>query len=257
MLRILAVESATDWLSVALLEGEEIVGLKAPSATRQHAGTLLPTIDALLSEAGWSLSGIDALGISTGPGSFTSLRIGLATVKGLAFGREFQAVGVSTLEAMALSCLDSGGAGGASPDKEDEVVALLDARRGEWYAGAWSSAAEPGGVMTVAAAEGLYSPEALAADLPRPVRVICPEPGDWAAEFASAGLGIASRVEGEEARPRADWVGRLAARQLAAGEGIAPEALTARYLRRAEAEAKRLGGPVEAGEIARVEDSAQ
>lgn len=255
MLKILAVESATDWLSVALLEGEDVVALEAPDVTRQHASTLLPTIDAVLNEAGWSLGEVEALGVSIGPGSFTSLRIGLATVKGLAFGRGLPAVGVSTLEAMALSCLDPA----APPDLDAgrPVVALLDARRGEWYAGAWRAPGEPSAALERVAAEGLYSPEGLVREVGAAVHVICPEPGAWASDFESAGLQIASKTDADKARPRADWVGRLAARRLAAGEGIEAEALTARYLRRAEAEAKRLGGPVEAGEVARVDEPAR
>lgn len=249
MLKVLAIESATDWLSVALLEGETVVALKAPNATRQHAGTLLPTIHALLAETEWSLSALDALAVSTGPGSFTSLRIGLATAKGLAFGRSLRAVGVSTLEAMALSQLENAAGSGR------EGVALLDARRGEWYAGGWRAAPVAGGLPEGTLAEGLYSPERLAMDLPRPVYAISPEPSGWASEFEAAGLSVEAKVEGVAARPGADWVGKLAARRLAAGEGIAAEALTARYLRRAEAEAKRLGGPVEVGELARVDES--
>ncbi len=251
MLKILAIESATDWLSVALMEGETVVALKAPEATRQHAGTLLPTIDELLSEAGWSLSDLDALAVSTGPGSFTSLRIGLATAKGLAFGRPLQAVGVSTLEAMALSQLEPAAGSGR------EVVALLDARRGEWYAGGWRASALAGGMLEATLAEGLYSPERLKADLPRPVCAVSPEAPGWASDFEAAGLSFEAKVEEAAARPRADWVGMLAARRLAAGEGIPAEALTARYLRRAEAEAKRLGGPVEAGELARVDEATE
>ena len=63
-------------------------------------------------------------------------------------------------------------------------------------------------------------------------------------------MELSSQVLGEAARPSAEWVGRLAQLRLAAGEGRAARTLTARYLRRAEAEAKRLGGPVEAGELA-------
>lgn len=251
MLKILAIESATDWLSVALLEGEEVVALKAPTATRQHAGTLLPTIDGLLADTGWTLSDMDALAVSTGPGSFTSLRIGLATAKGLAFGRGLQGVGVSTLEAMALSQLEQ------AAGSEREVVALLDARRGEWYAGAWRAAESAGGMLEATLAEGLYSPERLSADLTGPVCAISPEPSGWAADFEAAGLSIEAKVEAEAARPRADWVGKLAARRLAAGEGIPADALTARYLRRAEAEAKRLGAVVEMGELARIDEAGQ
>jgi tRNA threonylcarbamoyladenosine biosynthesis protein TsaB len=200
-------------------------------------------IDATLSAAGLDLDGIDALAVSTGPGSFTSLRIGLATVKGLAFRREIEAVGVSTLEAMAIAALQTEGAG-------DEVLALLDARRSQWYAGSWTRGSAPGSFPEPSLAEGLYSPDRLAAALGGPLRVLAPEAGSWQQAFEAAGIELTSQLIGEAARPSAEWVGRLAQLRLAAGEGAPARELSARYLRRAEAEAKRLGGPVEAGELA-------
>ncbi len=240
---VLAIESATDWLSVALLDGDRVVELRRSDSIRQHAAVLLPMIDATLTAAGLDLDGIDALAVSTGPGSFTSVRIGLATVKGLALRREIEAVGVSTLEAMALAGLEAEGAGG-------EVLSLLDARRGEWYAGSWTRSGALASPPRPALAEGLYSPDRLAAALSGPLRVLAPEAGGWLEALEAAGVELASRLLGEAARPSAEWVGRLAQLRLAAGEGGAARELAARYLRRAEAEAKRLGGPVEAGEVA-------
>jgi len=250
--RLLAIESATDWLSIALLEGDEVVLLCEAEGTRQHASSLMPLVAQGLAEAGWSIDDLEALAVSAGPGSFTSLRIGLATAKGLAFGRDWQAVSVSTLEAMALSvCADDSSADGRADRKN--IVTLLDARRGEWYAGAWARDEEADFALDPILAEGLYAPEHLAADLATDVVVVTPHEAGWRNEFESAGLRIAAAIEGEAARPRADWVGRLGARLLARGEGGPASDLTARYLRRAEAEAKRLGGPVETGEVARVD----
>ncbi len=99
-------------------------------------------------------------------------------------------------------------------------------------------------------AEGLYSPDRLAAALSGPLRVLAPEAGGWLEAFEAGGVELTSRVLGEAARPSAEWVGRLGQLRLAAGEGATARELAARYLRRAEAEAKRLGGPVEAGELA-------
>jgi len=246
---LLAIESSTDWLSVALLQGEEVLVLQEHEDSRQHASALLPTIDAVLRQAGWGLDDLDAIGVSTGPGSFTSLRIGLATVKGLGFERELLGVGVSTLEAMALSVLED-----HSQVAPCEVVALLDARRGEWYAGGWSRSGASGGLATATLPEGLYAARQLAEDLGAETIVMTPEPEGWRRAFQEASVGLANVVEGRDARPRADWVGRLAQRRLAAGEGAPVSALGARYLRRAEAEAKRLGGPVEEGEVARLDD---
>ncbi len=252
-LRLLAIESATDWLSIAFLEGDDVVLLCEAEGIRQHASTLMPLIDRGLAKVDWAIDDIQAVAVSTGPGSFTSLRIGLATAKGLAFGRDWQAVAVSTLEAMALSVLSEDRAGEAVPDGQG-VVTLLDARRGEWYAGGWTRSAASGPGLEPILSEGLYAPGHLAADLSRDVIVVSPDRADWRREFEGTGLRIAAAIEGEAARPRADWVGRLGASRLARGEGGAAEELAARYLRRAEAEAKRLGGPVEVGEVARIDE---
>lgn len=247
--RMLAIESATDWLSIALLEDREVLRAGVARGERQHASQLMPLIERELDAAGWTVDELDGLAISTGPGSFTSLRIGLATAKGLAFGRDWLGVGVSTLEAMALAAVEEQ----ALPEAT-VVLTLLDARRGEWYAGAWTPPAGGGDRLEPVLAEGLYAPELLAADLAGPVVVVAPDATDWRGIFEPAGLGVRDVIEGAAARPRAEWVGRLGAACLASGEGVAPAELAARYLRRAQAEAIRLGGPVEAGELARVVD---
>ncbi|MHA7839276.1 MAG: tRNA (adenosine(37)-N6)-threonylcarbamoyltransferase complex dimerization subunit type 1 TsaB [bacterium] len=254
---LLAIESATDRLSVALLEGERLIDLREGDQMGPHSTALVPMLDRMLSEAGVEIESIAALGISVGPGSFTSLRIGLATAKGLSFGRPMPAVGVSTLEAMAIAVLESGGtesvgsSRGASGEgvgsDPTEVVALLDARRGEWYAAGWRRAAEPGARAVPTLAEGLYSSSGLASHVGLQTRIVSPEPLGWQAAFESAGVGVAAIVTGGRAWPSAEWVGRLAHRALERGEGIEARGLGARYVRRAQAEAARLGRPVEAG----------
>ncbi len=246
--RLLAIEAATEGLSVAVLEGERVVAERALSEARQHAALLLSTVDETLRAAGLALRDLEAMAISAGPGSFTSLRISLATLKGLAFGRDLPVVGVSTLEAMAFGVLEAADARAA----DAEVLSLLDARRGEWYAGAWRAAADPGGLPWPTLAEGLYAPARLVQDLPRTVVVVAPESG-WRSAFERAGLRFVEAIEGPEARPIAAAVGRLAARRLERGEGQTAAALSARYLRRAEAEARRTGQAVEAGETERIE----
>jgi tRNA threonylcarbamoyladenosine biosynthesis protein TsaB len=243
---LLAIESATAWLSVALLEDERLIGLQEGEGERAHAVALLPAIDALLAEAGVTLERVGALVVSAGPGSFTSLRIGLATAKGIAFERPLATLGVSTLEAMALGALEGEpGPGG----EDDEVVALLDARRGEWYAGGWRAAAEPKGLPRPTLAEGLYAPARLAERVARGRCLVSPEGTGWVEAFEAAG-GVPGRVViDRSARPSAVWVGRLGGRRLGRGEGVSAAQLAARYVRRAEAEAQRLGAPVE-GEAA-------
>jgi tRNA threonylcarbamoyladenosine biosynthesis protein TsaB len=289
---LLAIESATDWLSVALLEGERVLVERRSDETRQHASALLPTVEAALRDAGIELDRVDALGVSVGPGSFTSLRIGLATAKGLAFRRPMSAVGVSTLEAMAVSVLEAEAqaatgepAGAAQTESPIEarrpVVAMLDARRGEWYVGAWSAAPGGGALPRCVLEEGLYSPARLARALatlnaklgpsqrppaegadrgPRAPQIapdgkldlVSPELTGWKSAFEIEGVELVRVVVGEPGRPSAAWVGRLAQRRLDRGAGAAARDLTARYLRRAQAEAKRLGAPAEAGIVSAV-----
>jgi len=247
--RILAIESATDTLSVALLEDERLVEHHRSRARMQHAATLLPAIDATLRAAGLGLREVDALAISTGPGSFTSLRIGLATLKGLAFRREVEAVGVSTLEAMAIGAFEGTG---TNPGAEVEVATLLDARRGEWYAGSYRPGPASSALLAPAVPEGLYSPDRFAAALAescanRVLRLACAPSEDIDRALSKRGFDPLAARSDIAFEPDAEWVGRLGARRLAAGEGMPAGELTARYLRRAEAEAKRLGGPVESG----------
>jgi len=229
-----------------------VLSMSQSDARMQHAATLLPAIDATLKAASTDLESIDAIAISTGPGSFTSLRIGLATVKGLGFRRDLEAVGISTLEAMALAGLEGGDQVGSQ-----EVVALLDARRGDWYAGSWRATGPNASIPVSALPEGLYSPDRIARALTGPIQVFAPDAGIVLTALDEASVEVTRVVEGEAARPSAEWVGRLGQRRLIVGQGVAARDLGARYLRRAEAEAKRLGGPVEVGEIADLSGSGE
>lgn len=241
---LLAIESATDWLSVALLEGERLLELRRSDEPRQHASALLPTIEALLGGAGARLEDLGGLAVSAGPGSFTSLRIGLATAKGLVFGRALPAIGVPTLEAMALS-IQAGPA--ASDATVREVLTLLDAGRGEWYAAGWRRK-DAGAPWTPSVGEGLYAPERLAARIEgRSTRVMSPETSGWLPALEAAGVTLAGVISGERGRPSAEWVGRWAQRRLQQGASPREHPLEARYVRRAQAEAQRLSAAVEAG----------
>ena len=245
--RILAIESATDWLSVAVLEGDRTIAEFAAAERMQHASAILPAVDLVLAETGLSLAEMEGVAVSTGPGAFTSLRIGIATVKGLCFGSEVPVIGVSTLEAMAFRAVLAARDAGIAPTP---VLAVLDARRGEWYAGAWQ---QEGPDLAPVLEEGLYGPDALGAIFRDAVRVQSPHGGDWETVFAANPARAVFVDTSAAARPAAAFVGRLAAPRLARGEGAPAASLAARYVRRAEAEAVRLGEPVESGEVARVD----
>jgi tRNA threonylcarbamoyl adenosine modification protein YeaZ len=112
---ILAFDTATDVATSALVDGREVLGERA-----SRPSTLLEDVDALLRQASARPRDIEALVVGTGPGSFTSTRIGLAIARGLALALRIEGAGVSTLDALA--------AGGG-----DEALPVVDARRGEVF----------------------------------------------------------------------------------------------------------------------------
>ncbi|HIG00455.1 MAG TPA: tRNA (adenosine(37)-N6)-threonylcarbamoyltransferase complex dimerization subunit type 1 TsaB [Myxococcales bacterium] len=238
----LALETATATASVALLRGERVLAVDQSPDGQHHSETLLPMIDGILSAGGYRLEAIDLFAVSIGPGAFTSLRIGLATLKGLAFGSARPAVAVSTLQALALTACRALPA--LAPGM---LVPTLDARRGEVYAAAYSRAALAGdlGALTPRVAESVYGPGELARALPEGgtlvgegARVVAPEliagePGGWRVDYASPGV------------PDAVAVGLLGLAGAAQGRGCPAGDLVPRYVRRAEAEVTRTAQSLE------------
>ena len=229
-LLLLALESATRFASVALLRGGALLAELTATGARPHSERLLPTVDRVLAAAGVALAEVGGFAVSIGPGSFTGLRVGVATLKGLVFGDARPVVAVPTLAALA-----AGATGSAHP-----VVACLDARRGEVYAAVYG----PGAAREPLVVEGLFTPEGLARVAPRPCTLVGCVGEEAVLEAVGAALGgDALRVEATP--PRALHVGRLGLALLARGETVAASELVPRYLRRAEAEARRLGERLE------------
>ncbi len=104
---ILAVDTSTR-ASIVVLGGAEPVALSRRDVQHRHGSHLLEQIDEVLTEAGGSLADIGALGVGTGPGSFTGLRVGLATLKTLAYARELVVVGVRSSDALRQAGTDAG-----------------------------------------------------------------------------------------------------------------------------------------------------
>lgn len=129
-MRILAFDSSAKSASVCIYEDGKVLAEYFQNAGLTHSVTLMPMIDDILRNTGFSLGDIDYLAASAGPGSFTGLRIGLSTLKGLCLGSEKQAVGVSTLAALAQNCR------GLHPDAI--VCPVMDARRNEFYSAFFS-----------------------------------------------------------------------------------------------------------------------
>ncbi|WP_172956281.1 tRNA (adenosine(37)-N6)-threonylcarbamoyltransferase complex dimerization subunit type 1 TsaB [Aeromonas sobria] len=125
-LKILAVDTATEACSAALLVGDTLFS-RWEEAPRDHTRKILPMVQAVLEDAGISLSDLDAIAFGRGPGSFTGVRIGISVAQGLAFGVGVPLIGISTLAAMAQGAYRLDGA--------EQVLTAIDARMNEVYFG--------------------------------------------------------------------------------------------------------------------------
>ncbi|HHX8347981.1 tRNA (adenosine(37)-N6)-threonylcarbamoyltransferase complex dimerization subunit type 1 TsaB [Vibrio diabolicus] len=122
--KILAIDTATENCSVALLANDQVISCSAV-APRDHTKKVLPMVDEVLKEAGLTLQELDALAFGRGPGSFTGVRIGIGIAQGLAFGADLPMIGVSTLAAMAQGSHRLHGV--------TNVAVAIDARMSEVY----------------------------------------------------------------------------------------------------------------------------
>jgi tRNA threonylcarbamoyladenosine biosynthesis protein TsaB len=145
--RILAFDTATPATTVALADlstpRSEAAGRTielrddpAPGSRPNHTRRLLELVQEVMARAGSGWSEIDRIAVGIGPGTFTGLRIGIASAQALSRAREVPLVGISTLAALALPAADSA--------PEHAVMAVLDARRGEAFAAAWATGGRPG-----------------------------------------------------------------------------------------------------------------
>ncbi len=122
-MKILSFESSAVSASVALTDGTKLIAQSFQNCGLTHSRTLLPMAESLLAGCGASLADVDAFAVAAGPGSFTGLRIGVATVKGLAYPSGKPCAGVSTLEAMARGL----------EGFEGNLCCVMDARGGQVY----------------------------------------------------------------------------------------------------------------------------
>lgn len=211
-----AIETATEWCSVALWRDGEIVSLERRAGPRQGE-FVLPMLDTLLKRSGLAAGDLEAIAYGAGPGAFTGLRIACGVAQGLAFAHGLPVIGISTLEATAEES-------GAS-----RVFVALDARMSEVYCAAYEKRAGNPGWQTV-----------LPARCAPPDAVEIPEGGGWlgcGSGFAAYAARIEPRLRGvlvgivPEVRPSSVAVARLAAPRLAAGEGVDAALATPHYVR--------------------------
>ena len=212
MQRLLAIDTTSEFGSLALVENGGLVQEVPMHSSSGFGHVLYGEIEQLLSRHGWRLKELDCFASTSGPGSFTGIRVGLAAVKGLgeALGRPVAAV--SNLQAMAWH------------GSRLLRATLVDARRGEIYGAVYSSSLElvlPETVSRLAAwMETLPGGE---------LEVLC-------TDFGPFREGLAGLPMREVPRELAGAVGRIAAARLVAGEVQQPAVIDANYVRRSDAE---------------------
>ena len=225
-MRILAVETATAWQSVAVVDGDRVMARADDDAAGAHARMLVPAIDRVLTSCGMALSDLDGLAVSIGPGSFTGLRVGLATMMGFRSVTGLPLAAVPTLEAMARNLRGS----------TDLLCPVIRARTGEVY---WAQYRwRPDGSLEQAQEERAGTLEALVQSLPGPVTIF----GEgWLAcqkelrrLFEAQGI-VVREAPADAMRPSAVSVARAGIARLQRGDR-AGQGLSPRYVQRAEAE---------------------
>lgn len=130
---ILCIETATEVCSVALFNKNELLVLNEINEGNMHASALTGLIEKTLKEAGLTLNQLDAICVSKGPGSYTGLRVGVSTAKGLCFGLNIPLLAVNTLQSMAGVYMHQ------NPNNAQAICAMIDARRMEVYAAVYNS----------------------------------------------------------------------------------------------------------------------
>lgn len=135
MNRILLIETSTSLCSAALAEDGAIVSERISAEPRAHASKTAPFINGILEEKGLKVSDCDAVAVSKGPGSYTGLRVGVSTAKGLCFGGGVPMISVGTLDTLVWQAID----GNMLPEDCRYIVPMIDARRMEVYTGTFTA----------------------------------------------------------------------------------------------------------------------
>lgn len=225
-MKLLAVETATSWQSVALLDEDRVLAHHEQDAAGAHAALLLPTIDRLLTNTGLRLSNLDGLACSIGPGSFTGIRVGVSTCLGLRAGTGLPLVLVPTLEAMAWNM-------------KAEVLPIcpvVTSRKGEVY---WAIFRWSNGRLERVLSEHVGPPQAVARSLTGETLLI----GEgWLSQESDIRAALPSSIKvvggpASSGKPSALSVGLIGLEKLRRGE-VAGLAISPLYVQRAEAELK-------------------
>jgi tRNA threonylcarbamoyladenosine biosynthesis protein TsaB len=223
MSTLIAIETSTENCSAALLHDGALLE-RSELAPRRHAELILPMIESLLNEAGLSRSQLDAIAVGRGPGAFTGVRLAISVAQGIALGLDIPVVPISSLAALAQDTPAQVG---------ESILATIDARMGEVYAGAFRRNAE--GLVDAIGAESV-SPASM---------VLVPKSTSGKSDewlVVGSGWGVyqdalssrfrsAPRWADGTRHPQARAIAVLAAPQFASGHSVAPEFALPVYLR--------------------------
>ncbi len=228
-MKILALESSATAASVALCEDEALIAQSFRDTGLTHSQTLLPMTEELLAHCGLTVADLDLIAVAAGPGSFTGLRIGVATAKGLAWAAQLPCAGCSTLEAMAWNLAGLDG----------ELCAAMDARRHQVYNARFRA---ENGTITRLTEDRAIALEDLIEELrgTKTTQIVLGDGARLCWEALTA-AGIPARLAPPNLRQQTAWgVARLGLELAKAGRTVPPEELVPVYHRLSQAERERL-----------------
>lgn len=226
-MRILAIETSTMMGSVAIMDERGLIAEYRLNIKATHSERLMRTIDEVLRGSGIELKDLDGYAVSIGPGSFTGLRIGLSTVKGLAFTTNKPITAIPTLDALACNI----------PFSQYMVCPMLDARKKEVYTALFRFTAN--GVVSKLIDDCVISPESFLKEIKEPT-VFLGEGANIYRELIKERLRyLAHFAPLSKQLPSAANVAELGLKALISGKVEDPAILIPRYIRKSEAEIKK------------------
>jgi tRNA threonylcarbamoyladenosine biosynthesis protein TsaB len=225
-LTILAIDTSFTAVSVAVLSEKKIVSEIFFQGNRPFSEILMPLIDRAIVDAGISISQIDGFGVGCGPGSFTGLRIGMATIKGVAFACGKPVVGISSLDALSMNV----------PCTERLICSMIDARRGEVYSALFRFEGEG---KTTRVTEIMILDPGKVLELIEEDTIFLGNGADMYRSLIEENLGSRAQfVPDELSFPRAPTIARLTQEEIASSGGVNPGKLLPLYMRPSQAEMK-------------------
>lgn len=225
-MKILAIDTSSMVASAAVMDGQKLLAEYIVNHKRTHSEQLMPIIEKVLESSGTGIREIDAIAVASGPGSFTGLRIGAATAKGLAHARGIKIVGVPTLDGLAFNL----------PHCQGIICPIMDARRNQVYTALYKW--EAGGFYKLMPHCAIALSELLEELKRREERVVFLGDGvPVHRETIKEELGERAEFAPKNAdRQRASSIAELALQALERGEGQDAEAFVPFYLRKSQAE---------------------